>query len=254
MASTRVAPARDNSSLTAFQKNRGDSSKSFLFIAVGASLAMLIAIFVFGKEPPAGLSEEPERKALPKDLVQMALKAPVDVPELPADQTPQPDLVAPKQKPGEEAASGPPEAAVADKPVSREGTLDLTTTPQVDVYDGNTMLGRTPFSTKLPTGVHKLRFTDAKTGLNIYKQYRIQPGAEVRDSIEFGTSELSVTAPDGALIELSGRPLGKAPLDVVKIYEGKYLLKVTYEGKKWTEWFDAPAGRKIEFKVQLKAD
>ena len=156
--------------------------------------------------------------------------------------------------------AGQQEAAVDpktkdNKPVQAEvgdGRLNLSTEPAVDVYEGSEHLGRTPLSAKLPSGTHKLRFTDKETGINIYKTYRVHAGVEARDHVRFGTSELIVEAPDGASILLNSRVLGTAPLDPVKIYEGSYSLKVTLDGKSWANVFEAPAGRKINYRVTLK--
>ena len=129
--------------------------------------------------------------------------------------------------------------------------LELSTDPEVDVYVGNERLGRTPLSAKLPAGNQKIRFTDKKTGLNLYKTYRIRANGDVRDHISFGTSELIIDAPDGASILLNSRFIGTAPLEPVKIYEGRYHLKVTLDGKSWADNFEAPPGRKINYKVTL---
>jgi hypothetical protein len=253
----RSAPPRSNSSII-FKKNAGDSSRAILALVIFASVAFLVAIFVFGKEPPKGLSEEPERHRLPKDLVEAAMKGKV-ADEPPAEAAPGAPTAAAAGASGPTAAGASgPGAAKSEEPGPAEppkpGSLELKTEPQVDVYDGNTALGRTPFTAQLPAGVHKLRFTDGKSGINIYKQYRIAPGSEQRDQITFGTSTLSVLAPDGAQIFLNSRFLGKAPLEPTEIYEGRYFLKVSLDGRKWSEWFDAPAGRKIEYKVTLRAD
>ena len=95
-------------------------------------------------------------------------------------------------------------------------------------------------------------FSDAKTGINVYKTYRIRAGKEHRHRVVFGTSKLIVQAPEGAIVFLNSRRLGKAPLDEVSIYEGRYLLKVQYDGMSWSETFDAPPGQRIEYKVRMQ--
>jgi hypothetical protein len=46
--------------------------------------------------------------------------------------------------------------------------------------------------------------------------------------------------------------VGTAPIEPQTIFEGKYVLKVVHEGKSWSEAFDAPAGRNIDYKVRLE--
>lgn len=242
------APMREQSAITNFDRKVGDSSRSVLIVVLLAAAAMLAGVFFWTEAPPEVqlAAQEESRHALPKEMVREALeKAGQDKPVEPE---PEPDP-APTQEQTTASANGKTEEAAPVGP--QFGTLNVTSDPEVDVYLGNDSLGRTPLTAKLSAGTAKLRFTDKKLGLNVYKTYRVRANGEVRDHISFGTSELEIEAPDGASILLNSRLVGKAPMDPLKIYEGKYHLKVTLDGKSWSDHFDAPPGRKITYKVTL---
>jgi hypothetical protein len=215
-------------------------------MVIAAAAGLLIFIFAFPKEPPAGLDAPPATVKLPEELVREALT-----------KAPPPEEVEPDPAGGE--AAPPPDAkgAEAEQPRAGDlmnpkfGQLTIDAEPAVDVYNGNDHLGRTPVTVKLAAGTHKLRFTDAKTGINKYRTYRIEPDQDRRSRVEFGKSKLTVHAPEGATISLNSRVIGEAPLDPVTIYEGRYLLRVSLNGMNWSEWFNAPPGQNIEYKVRL---
>lgn len=247
------APIREVSSVTAFKKDAGDSSKWVLFGAVSVLAIVLIGVFAVPQSPPPELAaDEPVRQKLPKELVEAALKGHGDAPELPSTDDPDP----PPPSPSVSAAPGTTPAPTAEpSPTVAEaktGFLSVTTDPPVDVYDGTTLIGRSPFRIELPVGTHKLRFTDRNKLINLYKSYKVRPAGDHKDVLSFGTSQLKVEAPAGAAIQLNGKTLGTAPIEPQTIYEGKYVLKVVHEGKSWSEAFDAPAGRNIDYKVRLE--
>lgn len=242
------SPIREES-ITAFRKNVGDSSRLNLFLALGGVLILLVAVFYFSK-PPEELTHEAERHHLPKEAVRMAMES-SGAGELPSDEPDeQPPLVPPPTLEGGAAIEG--ELEIEEEPPIRIGDLKLTTQPEVDVYDGKKHLGRTPLQVELRIGRHKLRFTDKDKRINIYKQYRILPGGKHRDFIEFQKSELTVEAPEGANVLLNGTSVGIAPLGAIEIYQGQYHLKVNVGTQTWAKWFEAPPGRKINFKVTMK--
>jgi eukaryotic-like serine/threonine-protein kinase len=250
------APMRETSAITNFDRKVGDSSRSIMIAVLIGAAVLLGGIFYFAQPPPE-IREEAQLEthhALPKDLVKAVLTQPKD--KKPGEEVAEkPEESPPPEEPNAANAAAPAEndelAGGEAAPKDAFGKLTLNTDPDVDVYDGNDMLGRTPITTKLSVGVHKLRFTDKKTGLNVYRTYKIRPAGDHHDSIAFGTSKLVVEAPDGAAILLNSRLVGKAPIEPVTIYEGKYHLKVTLDGKSWADWFDAPPGRTINYKVTL---
>lgn len=239
------SPIREESSITAFNARTGDSSRTVLLMILAAAAALLIFIFAFPKEPPKGLDAPSERTRLPQEMVKEALSKTSDdeSPEGTDDTAEKNAEASPEEKETAEQAARAAEAKV--------GKLRIDTDPAVDVYDGNDHLGRTPVVATLPAGRHKLRFTDRRTGINKYRTFRVEPEQDRRVKMTFGKSKLIVKAPSGATVSLNSRVIGKAPLEPVEIYEGRYLLRVTMDGMKWSEWFNAPPGQKIEYKVRL---
>lgn len=237
---------QDESAITRFNAHDGDSSRALLYLVIAAAAGLLIFIFAFPKEPPEGLDTPPETAKIPKEIVQEALKNPSPEEDEPPQKAVPPDTLGAKQ------AEAPPPSENEMRQEQRSGKLTLQSSPSVDVYDGKTHLGRTPVTVTLTPGTHKLRLTDAKTGINKYKSYQINADQNRTSYVEFRKSTLTVRAPNGATISLNSRVVGEAPMDPIEIYEGKYLLRVSLDGMNWSEWFNAPPGRNIEYKVQLQ--
>ncbi|MEL7367306.1 MAG: protein kinase [Myxococcota bacterium] len=132
------------------------------------------------------------------------------------------------------------------------GIVKIDSDPEVKVFIGDRSYGRTPIKARLPDGRHRVRLTDAETGINAYRYVRVRSGRVTSASFDFGTCELDVDAPEGAVVKLNARVLGTAPLASQTIYEGRYLLRVSYLGAVWSERFDAPAGGRLTYTVRLK--
>jgi hypothetical protein len=246
-------PPRAMSEITNIDASLGDNSKVWLLAGIGLLVVAMVLVMSIGKKPPEGLADESVRKRLPKELIEEALRSttPIEGDPLPADPEipPQPDLVAPPKAIDPLAGQNPDAPPVV--PEVKWGVLSIDSEPKVDVFDGDRLIGRTPVRQKLKAGSYKLRFTDKDKMINRYKQYTVQPDGDHKDTLTFGEAQLLVEAPSGSRIFLNGRPIGKAPIEPYDLYEGRYLLKVTYEGKTWSEWFNAPAGRKIEYRVRM---
>ena len=101
-------------------------------------------------------------------------------------------------------------------------------------------------------GQYRVRFTDKNKRLNIYKKYRIQPGGVHKDRIEFVQGTLTINAPKGSVVYLNGDSLGEAPLGPIAVYQGRYLVKVSKGGRKWTKWVDAPPGGNVTYNAEIQ--
>lgn len=212
-----------SSRITAFNRTAGDGSRSLLYIALAAAFGGIMFVLVAPGEAPEA-PEAGETKVAAAAMVPAVGEPPRPVKPAPA-----------------KAPEGP------------VGALKVLSEPAVDVYVDGERLGRTPLDTELPTGKTTLRLTDRRTGINVYRTVLLDPERPARIDELFETGELVVRAPRGAHIHLNGRFLGEAPLNgPAKIYEGPCLLKVTYEGMRWTERFNAEAGRRVSFDVEEK--
>jgi serine/threonine protein kinase len=246
------APIREVSSMTAFKKDAGDSSRAVLFASVAVLVGVIGFMVAFPKEAPKELAEESSRHALPPELVKRAFDKKL---EEPAPAAAQVEESAPTEAPAPSpsvAGAAAPEATPSPVEEPKTGFVNVSTDPSVDVYDGAQLLGRTPFRAELRTGVHNLRFTDKGKLINLYKSVRVKGGADARIAVSFGTSVLNVDAPPGSVVMLNGKGIGTAPIGAQTIYEGRYVLKVVHEGKSWSETFDAPSGKKIDYKVSVE--
>jgi serine/threonine protein kinase len=249
--STQRAP-REESRITQFNKSAGDNSRSILFLVLAAAAALILFVVLLPKEPPPELAEAPAAPVVPKSVVREALEnAPRAEPEAQFAPAPEAALDAGTAPETTAPAAGEERPAEGVMAKERMGRLELASDPAVDVYLGNERLGRSPVSVQLPAGKYKLRLTDKDTGINLYRSYEVRAGETSSDSLTIGSSQLVVEAPARSVITLNARALGTAPIEPVTIYEGEYLLRVTLDGMTWTERFDAPPGRQIQFKVNL---
>ena len=259
------SPIRETSaSITHFNRRAGDASRSVFVIVLTVAAALLAFIFLFSKTPPEGLDEPPTRTRLPPELIKEAI-------DRTAEKTEQASSSAePRESEGADSgvaspsaeasaqvaalASSPALAAVdaAPPPPTVPARLHIDSDPAVSVFVDDQPLGRTPITATLPPGRHRVRLTDAETGINAYRTLRLRSGQRLSRSYAFGTCQLLVDAPEGAIVKLNARVLGTAPLEEQTIYEGSYLLRVSYLGAVWSERFEAPAGGRLTYTVTLK--
>lgn len=226
---------------------RKDGSRFLLLAAIGLTVGLIAAVLAFSKEPPKGLTDEPEHRAIPKEMVEEAMRRAEHRPEE-AELTPEVTVA-----PDAAVAPAPTKSGAAPAlPTTGVGKLTLETTPALDVFEAAKSLGRTPLTITLRAGKHQLRFTDKEKLINTYRNYKIIGGAEQKDQFVLGKSELRLEAPNGSTVRLNGRTLGRAPLDPQTLYEGNYIVEVTTQDNKvWSDRFDAPSGGTISLKVNF---
>ena len=281
------SPIRETSaSISYFNRRAGDASRYVFLIVLTVGLGLLAFIFFFPKELPDDADAATARANLPAELIREAMRDPQgptlameDIASATAARGAASDRVDPGAGPAATAAAAgePPdlrgprapssgEAAVASatgaSPPSAvamtaaapmvTGRLRVDTDPRVSVFVEDQGFGRTPVDISLPAGKHRIRLTDRSTGINAYRTIRVRPGRLTERAFSFGTCQLRVNAPDGALVKLNARVLGTAPLEEQTVYEGRYLLRVTYLGAVWSERIEVPAGGRLTYTVSLK--
>ena len=232
----RLPPADPDSQISQFDRQAGDGSRFLLYLGVLAAFGLIaFLLFAPGDAPEVSVAEHDN--ALDRETAQ-AILTETD----PAEE----DEVAVE----DEVAAGETEPGVA---VKGEGTLSVRTDPRVTVFLGDDRLGRTPLSTTVPAGRYRLRLTDRETGINVYRTVRVNPDGEVDVDERFGQANLLVNAPVGARIFLNGRLIAEAPMrGPTEIYEGSYVLRVNYQGMRWTERFRARPGERLKYDVEEK--
>lgn len=245
----RVEGARTESRITSFNLRAGDGSRSLLYIVLVAAVGLLAFVMLAPTDVPEGLDEPVKENRVDRALVQEVL-AEADRRKAAEEEEGAREAAEATEETSEGSAAEGAEAAVED--TATEGSLVVRTVPKLDVYLGDERLGRSPLTVTVPTGKQTIRLTDRETGVNLYRVVKVGGNAPARIAFELETSQLTVNAPDGARIYLNGRFIAEAPMkEPAQIYEGRYLLKVTFDGMRWTDRFEADAGRKISFDVTL---
>ncbi len=225
----RAEGAATESRITQFNRSVGDGSRALLYLVVLAAFGLLAVVVLAPGETPT-IEEATTDPTVDRRLVRELLEEKAD------------------DEPVEFDAQEVPPVPVGTDP----GVLVVSSEPPVDVFLDDERLGRTPLRVELPPGRKRLRLTDRKTGINGYRSVTVGSGEEAQVSAFFDTGELVVDAPDGARIFLNGRLIAKAPVAApIRIYEGRYVLKVTAEGRRpFTERFDARPGQQVRFDVR----
>ncbi len=103
----------------------------------------------------------------------------------------------------------------------------LQSTPEATVYLDGKNVGRTPLALPVKYGAHKLRFEDFELGLNKSVPLVVPHEREYSKAFVFEKARLFVMAPDGAVIYVNKRKMGRVP-GPVQLYEGSHTVRVVY--------------------------
>ena len=214
-------------------------------IVVTALAASGLSVFVVTSMSSRARSVEPARPivaVVPVKLPEPEVKAPDSVA---AVEPPKP--VEPAVKP---AAFKPPEPA---KPLPPP-TFVLEVTPAVDVSIDGKAMGRSPVTAQLTPGKHTVTLRDHATGINDTRTVMLQRTGKQTTQLSLKKGFLTVAIPDGALIQLDGKPLGKVSIEDVPIWEGSHKLVVFLGGAKWQQGFDVRADEHMKYNVQTQPE
>jgi hypothetical protein len=121
------------------------------------------------------------------------------------------------------------EAQAEDK---RPISLSVTTVPPTTVYLEGRVLGKTPLQTKVSSGPLHLELRDDDLGLRAVRV--VDPSGE-RLSVRFVFRKgiLGFQVPEGVMIELDGKQLGRSPLPPLPAYEGLHeVVLISADGKR----------------------
>jgi eukaryotic-like serine/threonine-protein kinase len=103
----------------------------------------------------------------------------------------------------------------------------LQSTPEATVYLDGKNVGRTPLALPVKYGAHKLRFEDLELGLNKSVPLVVPHEREYSKAFVFEKARLFVMAPDGAVVYVNKRKMGRVP-GPVQLYEGSHTVRVVY--------------------------
>jgi hypothetical protein len=124
--------------------------------------------------------------------------------------------------------------------------------PAADLFLEGQLLGRTPWSGRLPPGRKTFRFENKAALLNAFRTVTVKADP-VSESFTFEKGKVSVKAPEGAAIFIDGTRVGTAPIrGEIPVYEGSHRISVTYGKAKWGEPFTLYPEQSVTFDVELQ--
>ncbi len=154
-----------------------------------------------------------------------------------------------------ELAAGPADAALPQeseptvRPAESTGLL-LNVEPAVDVSIDGRHLGKSPIDIPLPPGRHLLSLIDKERGIRVSRNVQVRSKGKTSIQLSIGKGSVEITAPAGAAIVLDSKPIGKAPLGKLEVFEGSHHIRVNFEGAKWHQDFSVRSGEHLTFNVQ----
>ncbi|MBF5044217.1 protein kinase [Aggregicoccus sp. 17bor-14] len=149
------------------------------------------------------------------------------------------------------AAAPAPSASPADAgaPLAE---LDLVVEPAVEVWLGETSLGRTPLKASLPPGRHLLALRNPALGIYTARAVTVGASGRVAQSVYLARGYVVVSAPEGASIRVDGKAYGSAPVGELALYEGEHHLVVDAAGARWQQGFRLEPNQRVRFDVAFE--
>jgi len=112
-------------------------------------------------------------------------------------------------------------------------------------YLGRRRLGRTPLTASVPTGALKLRFREPTLGLDAERALN-SSGTSLALRYVFGKGTLELDLPEGSLVKLDGKTLGKTPMAPVAVYEGRHVVVIVVQGRRIRRELVVGKGRRVK--------
>ena len=148
------------------------------------------------------------------------------------------------------AVEGAEVTQATSAPPATGGALELSVEPAVDVKIDGRPVGRTPLSITIAPGTHSVQLTDASRGINISRSIRVAGDRKTVQRLVIGKGTVEVSAPNGAVIYVDGKPVGTAPVGEISVYEGKHRILATVGTAKWQQGFSVSPNERMSFKIQ----
>jgi len=141
-------------------------------------------------------------------------------------------------------------SAIGAEVTQASGELELSVEPAVDVRIDGRPVGRTPLSITISPGTHSVQLREANRGINISRSIEVAADRKTVQRLVIGKGTVEVSAPDGTVIYIDGKPVGTAPVGEISVYEGKHRILATVGTAKWQQGFDVAANERMSFKIQ----
>jgi len=126
----------------------------------------------------------------------------------------------------------------------------LTVEPPVEIAIDGRKVGRSPVNLPLSPGKHAIQFTDAGRGINVSRSIHVADKGKTSQRLVIGKGTVEVSAPDGATIFIDGKPVGKAPVPEIPVFEGKHQILATLGSAKWKQGFSVNPNERMSFKIE----
>ena len=107
---------------------------------------------------------------------------------------------------------------------AKQFSLQVSTTPPVDVAVDGKPKGRSPVTVKLPPGKHQLVFTDATLGLKVSQTLNV--AKDEAYNREFKKGKLAFSVVPWAHVYIAGKRVGTTPLKPLELWEGDYKVRL----------------------------
>lgn len=145
----------------------------------------------------------------------------------------------------------PPEPAALPPP--EPPSIELNVTPEVEVLLDGKSLGRSPIRMPMEPGKYKVTLKEPSKGISTTRTLVVKETGKTKQDYSIGQGAVTVAAPDGAVIYIDGRAMGKAPLSGdLAVYEGSHQILVTIARAKWKQAFTLRAGERMYFNVETE--
>jgi serine/threonine-protein kinase len=132
-------------------------------------------------------------------------------------------------------------------------TLEVVTTPQLQVFIDGRRVGRTPVKVPVSVGAHRVTLADPAQGIQVVRSVHAKPGSN-RLALRLGKGTMTVTAPPGCDVRIDGRHAGTTPLaSPLTIFEGNHRIQVNQGSAKWQQAFSVSDGQELTADVKFEA-
>lgn len=134
-----------------------------------------------------------------------------------------------------------------------EPALELIVDPRVEAFlpDGGS-LGRTPVVVPLTPGRYLLSLSNSSLGIQTARTVTVGPEGKTTVRIYLNKGFVNVKAPEGAVVQVDGRNVGKAPVEELDLYEGSHRLVVIVDGARWQKSFVVEPNQRVNFSVDFE--
>src|SRR5262249_29020267 len=129
-------------------------------------------------------------------------------------------------------------------------SLQVTAEPPLEISIDGHSFGRSPVDVPLTAGTHTVVLSDRDKGINVTRAVKIGPSGKTPLHVIMGKGFVEGMSPQGAMVFIDGKLLGRAPLKEFALFEGRHQIQVNYEKAKWKQGFAVHRDEHLYFNVE----